>query len=296
MPTTRTMPTLVLLLALLILAACVAPAPVVTLPPSAGEAPGSAEVQVPATPPTAPAPSAASTPVARGPRFGPRSGMMDRHHATVPAEFAGLQSPVPADPESLARGQELYATNCASCHGDTGMGEGPAGEQLDPPAAPVAHTSQMLGDGYLFWRITEGGHAFGTAMPIWRDALDEQARWDLINYMRALGQGDFPPGMMGRGPGPRAGEAEHRAAMLAEAVALGALTQEEADFFEQVHQVLDEQYAADAGVMEQMAPRGMMAMQRALTGQAVRDGYITAADADRFTEIHDRLLQAGVMP
>jgi mono/diheme cytochrome c family protein len=228
--------------------------------------------------------------------------MMDRHHAAVPAEFASLQSPVPADPESLARGQELYSANCASCHGDSGMGEGPAGQQLDPPAAPVAHTSQMLSDGYLFWRIAEGGHAIGTAMPTWKDALDEQARWDLINYLRALGQGDLPPGpgmgrgRLGRGPGPLASEAEHRAAMLADAVAIGALTQEEADFFEQVHQVLDEHYAANSGAMEQMAPRGMMAMQRALTGQAVRDGYITAAEADRFTEIHDRLLQAGVMP
>jgi mono/diheme cytochrome c family protein len=222
--------------------------------------------------------------------------MMDRHHAAIPAEFADLQSPIPADPESIARGQALYTANCASCHGDSGMGEGLAGQQLDPPAAPIAHTSQMLSDGYLFWRITEGGHSFDTAMPTWKDALDEQARWDLINFMRALGQGDLSPGMMGRGPGPLANETEHRAAMLAEAVAVGTLTQEEADFFAQVHQVLDEQYAAGASAMEEMAPRGMMAMQRALTGQAVQDGYITEQEANRFTEIHDRLLQAGVMP
>jgi hypothetical protein len=29
--------------------------------------------------------------------------------------------------------------------------------------------------------------------------------------------------------------------------------------------------------------------------QAVRDGYLMQDEADRFTEIHDRLVQAGVM-
>lgn len=286
---------LALLLALLALAACVAPAPVVTIQPSSGETPAPAAVGPTAAAPAA-ATAASAAPAGRELGFGRRSGMMERHHAGVPAEFASLQNPLAADAESMVRGEALYTANCASCHGDTGMGEGPAGQQLDPPAAPVAHTSQMLSDGYLFWRITEGGHAFDTAMPVWKDALDEQARWDLINYMRSLGDGGMMgQGRMGRGPGPQAGEAEHRAAMLAEAVAEGALTQEEADFFERVHQVLDERYAADAATMEGMGPRGMMAMQRGLTSQAVRDGYITQADADRFTEIHDRLVQAGVM-
>lgn len=128
--------------------------------------------------------------------MGPGSSMMARHQAPIPAEYAGLTNPIPADEESLARGAETYANLCATCHGDGGMGDGPAGVSLDPVPAPIAHTSQMLGDDYLFWRISEGGamEPFNSAMIAWKDSLDENARWDVINYIRALGSGQVEPG------------------------------------------------------------------------------------------------------
>ena len=46
---------------------------------------------------------------------------------------------VTADEVSLERGAELYATNCASCHGDGGMGDGPIGAALDPAPSPLSH-------------------------------------------------------------------------------------------------------------------------------------------------------------
>lgn len=293
--TMRLLKSLVLLAIVLgLLTACVAP-PLMT--------------QDSVQPTTAPAADTTAAdqvaPAGPGPGFGRRSNMMERHHAVVPPEYANLENPIPADAESLARGQTLYTVNCESCHGVTGMGEGPAGQALDPAPAPVAHTSQMMSDGYLFWRISEGGHPFETAMPVWKDALDEQSRWDLINYMRGLGSGAaMGPGMgrgmgqgMGRGPGMGQGmdQAAHRTEMLAAAVAAEIITQEEADFFERVHQVLDERYGAEQANMEGMGQRGMMTMQRALTDQAVRDGAITQEEADRFTELHDRVIEAGVM-
>ena len=69
-------------------------------------------------------------------RMGPGSGMMARHHVRVPEPYAGLTNPVPPDQASLERGAELYTTLCASCHGDGGMGDGPAGVSLDPLPAP----------------------------------------------------------------------------------------------------------------------------------------------------------------
>ena len=116
-----------------------------------------------------------------------QTDMMTRHMATIPDDYAGLTNPIPADDASLARGQELYTNLCATCHGNTGLGDGPGGAALNPTPAALAHTSQMLSDAYLFWRISEGGVPFGTAMPAWREALDEQARWDLINFVQALG-------------------------------------------------------------------------------------------------------------
>ena len=223
---------------------------------------------------------------------GQGSGMMARHHAAVPAAYADLSNPVAADDASLARGEESYTTLCASCHGDTGMGEGLAGQALDPAPAPIAHTSQMMSDGYLFWRVTEGGAHFETAMPVWQEVLDEQARWDVINYMRALGDGTAP---RGRGPQANRGGGENHTQMLQDAVAQGVITQDDADLFERVHQVLDEQLGAGRGAMDGTGPRGMQAMQRAFTEQAVRNGLISQEDADHFTAIHDLLIEAGLM-
>ena len=172
--------------------------------------------------------------------MGGGNGMMTRHHAEIPAEYIGVTNPIPVDETSLERGATLYATNCASCHGDGGMGDGPAGAALDPVPAPVAHTSQMMADDYLFWRISEGGTPFSTSMPPWK-VLDEQSRWDLINYMRALGAGTVKPGAgMGGVTFDPTVQAAHQAEMLKQAVEQGVITEAEADTFNTVHNAAEQ--------------------------------------------------------
>ena len=118
---------------------------------------------------------------------GVADGLEVRHNTQLPLEYAGLSDPTAANEESISRGASLYALHCASCHGEDGLGDGPAGTALDPAPAPLAETSKMIGDDYLFWRISEGSGPFSTAMPAWKAALDERSRWDLIHYMRTLG-------------------------------------------------------------------------------------------------------------
>ena len=122
-------------------------------------------------------------------------GMMQFHHSTVPEEYAGITNPIPADDASIARGGETYASHCATCHGDGGMGDGPGGVSLDPAPAPIVHTSQMMGDDYLFWRVSEGGlgEPFNTGMIPWGNILTEDQRWDILNYVQALGSGQLMP-------------------------------------------------------------------------------------------------------
>ena len=226
--------------------------------------------------------------------MGPGSGMMARHMATVPDEYAGLANPVPADEASLARGAETYANLCATCHGDGGMGDGPAGASLDPAPAPIAHTSQMLGDDYLFWRISEGGamEPFNSAMIAWKGSLDEEARWDVINYVRALGSGQAAPGQrMGGAMFDPAAEAAKQAEIVAAGVDQGVITQEEADLFTAVHAELDTLMAGQRGQMR----GGMAQMQAEMLAELAADGRITQEQADQFNDIHDRLLAAGLM-
>ena len=221
-------------------------------------------------------------------------GMMTRHHAKIPAEYAGLTNPIPADAASLERGAALYATNCASCHGDGGMGDGPAGTALDPAPAPVAHTSQMMADDYLFWRISEGGVPFATTMPAWK-VLDEQARWDMVNYMRALGSGTVSPavGMGGEAYDPEV-QAARQAEILAEAVKQGVVTQEEADLFQLVHDAVEKYRTEHPEIMNS----GEDATEReaAILAALVDENIITQTQADAFQDIHDRLGASGLMP
>lgn len=220
-------------------------------------------------------------------------GMMARHHATIPEEYAALSNPVTADEASLARGEEIYTANCASCHGDGGVGDGPAAEALDPGPTNIAHTSQMLGDDYLLWRISEGGALapFNSAMPSWKATLDEEARWDAINYIRALGSGEvMPEHRMGGAAFDPAEELKQRSEMLAQAVEQGVITQEEADTFNEVHGAMDEQMA------EQMPASGTMDERKAsMMANLVSAGKITQEQADAFSDIHERLIEAGLM-
>src|SRR3546814_8109803 len=62
--------------------------------------------------------------------------------ATLARDLAGQLLAVypvalsPKQPPNLARGQQLYAEQCAGCHGADGHGDGPLARQLEPK--PVA--------------------------------------------------------------------------------------------------------------------------------------------------------------
>ena len=222
-------------------------------------------------------------------------GMMARHHAAIPKEYAGLSNPILADEASIQRGAEIYTAQCASCHGDGGMGDGPAGAALDPAPAAIAHTSQMLGDDYQFWRISEGGamEPFNSTMIAWKDILDEDARWDVINYVQALGSGQAMPrqGMGGAAFDPEV-EAEKQAEILAEAVAQGLVTEEEAATFESAHEIVDAQMMQRRGAG---VSGGMDEMMADVLTDLVESGELTQAQADTFSSVHDRLAGSGLM-
>ena len=104
----------------------------------------------------------------------------------LPAAYAALKNPLPATAQNIAAGKKLYEENCASCHGAKGQGDGEAGKELSPPPANLAFTLRrpIATDGFLMWTISEGGEKLKTAMPAFRDVLNERQRWQLILYLR----------------------------------------------------------------------------------------------------------------
>ncbi len=123
---------------------------------------------------------------------------MARHwtfmHQGIPAEYNGARNPISPDAKTIGDGRALYREKCASCHGPTGMGDGEAARSLNPSPALLAYMIQMpmAVDEYMLWTISEGGAAFGTAMPAFKKVLTKDEIWKIVTYMR-LG---FPAGQV----------------------------------------------------------------------------------------------------
>jgi mono/diheme cytochrome c family protein len=102
--------------------------------------------------------------------------------APVPAKYAGL--PNPLGPDAAAAGAEVFRTNCATCHGPQGHGDGPAGQALEPKPRNLANIQAAAGDDFLFWRIREGKP--GTSMVAWKGILTDEQIWQTVSFIRTL--------------------------------------------------------------------------------------------------------------
>jgi mono/diheme cytochrome c family protein len=90
----------------------------------------------------------------------------------------------------LNRGQQLYSSNCASCHGIRGEGDGPGAAGLHPrPANLSEHEYTLDRLGSSLWN----GSA-GTAMPAWRD-LPIQDLSALAQVVRGFRQAQLEPAL-----------------------------------------------------------------------------------------------------
>lgn len=135
-------------------------------------------------------------------------GQIDPALSVIPAT-----NPVVADAQSIALGENLWATSCLSCHGPEARGDGPAaaGLAMPPPDLTAAH-QQFHTDQELFYSIANG--IAGTGMPAFAGQFSDTDIWNLINYLHVLqGQGTVAGGASevvpaadtaGTGPDPAA--------------------------------------------------------------------------------------------
>jgi len=95
------------------------------------------------------------------------------------------EKPWESNAELVSAGKALYASNCVTCHGADGQGNGPAAAGLNPK--PRNFTA---GEGWkngrkpsqIFGTLTKGLNA----MPVF-GTLPPDDRWALVHYVRTLG-------------------------------------------------------------------------------------------------------------
>jgi mono/diheme cytochrome c family protein len=98
--------------------------------------------------------------------------------------FAGGKAPA-STPALLEKGKAAYTTNCLSCHGEKGDGNGPAGAYLNPKPRNYATDKFKKGDKVeqIFESITKG--LPGTMMVAYGH-LSEEERWGMAYYVKQL--------------------------------------------------------------------------------------------------------------
>jgi len=92
---------------------------------------------------------------------------------------------LPQGPLDTARGHTLYTQNCASCHGDRGLGDGPAAKSSPIPVPPIGSVQGAPDlSPTLAYNVVSVGIR-GTPMPAFT-SLTPQDRWNIINYVYTL--------------------------------------------------------------------------------------------------------------
>ena len=85
----------------------------------------------------------------------------------------------------VQRGEVIYQQHCLRCHGIHGKGEGPdAAYLIVPPANLLSEQSRLKTDLELLMVITHG--SIFSPMHGWRDRLNENEIWDVLQYIRFL--------------------------------------------------------------------------------------------------------------
>jgi mono/diheme cytochrome c family protein len=109
-------------------------------------------------------------------------GHLPRSFATPEEAGALLPNPLPRSREVLARGRRLYDNHCVVCHGPVGDGKALLADAYGAKPANLGGPAVGYPDGQIYGVIVLGKNA----MPSYAADLEEDDRWAVVHYVRAL--------------------------------------------------------------------------------------------------------------
>ena len=128
-------------------------------------------------------------------------------HPGANVDVAALMKPTP---ELIAKGKALFMVNCASCHGNNGLGDGPAAAALNPKPRNFHEGYWKYGGGIARVVQTISTGSPGTAMAAFTN-IPLEDRFAIAHYERSFGtkqEEDKPQDLAWLGPiggGPEKG-------------------------------------------------------------------------------------------
>jgi mono/diheme cytochrome c family protein len=132
----------------------------------------------------------------RVPRQGLERVLPNAPGREVPAMAAALTSPFATGAPTVKNGADVYAINCAFCHGVAGKGDGQVSESYTPRAPDLTTMAvQALTPGTLFYNVTNG--IVSTPLPetkkylprdwhSFKGTISESDRWAVVAFVKSL--------------------------------------------------------------------------------------------------------------
>ena len=102
----------------------------------------------------------------------------------IPAKYKAMKNPAKGDVASANVGKMLYAKHCKSCHGGTGLGNGPKASSMKTKIGSFKNAKfQAQTDGEVFYQSIMGRDE----MPAFdKKITEEEDRWAIVNFVRTL--------------------------------------------------------------------------------------------------------------
>ena len=102
----------------------------------------------------------------------------------IPKKYVKMKNPTYANKENLAIGKALYIKHCKSCHGKTGIGDGPKAGEFDTDIGDFSSKEfHEQTEGEIFYKSYIGRHD----MPNYEKKIpDAKNMWFIVNYLKTL--------------------------------------------------------------------------------------------------------------
>ncbi len=107
--------------------------------------------------------------------------------AEKPIDLSKVTEPWVPNDEMLRHGTKLFAQNCASCHGEKGLGDGVAGAGLNPKPRNLVAGPWKKGGGYIgIFTVLQQGIEGGSMVSFKHFKVID--RWALVQFVNSITQ------------------------------------------------------------------------------------------------------------